>query len=140
MDCIDMADRKLPGLNVQAPWARQLLDGTKTIETRTYPLPAKYRGQVFWLIETPGRNGRFKARIIGTISFSECRYYETASAFYADTDLHLVHPGVQEYAWRQGAQKFGWIVESVEKVEPFDAPTPRGIIYARPFDKSLRSQ
>ena len=138
MECIEMRDKKLPGLNVQAPWARLLLDGKKTIETRTYALPEKYRDQDLWLIETPGRLGKFKARVIGVIRFSECKQYKSAAAFYDDSNLHLIELGTEDYAWRPGVQKFGWIVASVKNSTEFDAPTPRGIIYARPFDMQMR--
>lgn len=130
-----MRDKKLPGLNVQAPWARLLLEGTKTIETRTYPLPEKYLGQDLWLIETPGRLGKFKARVIGVIRFSDCKEYESATAFYEDSDLHLIEVGSQDYEWRSGVQKFGWVVASARKTVEFVAPSPRGIVYALPFER-----
>lgn len=130
--------KALPGINVQTPWARLLLDGKKSIETRTYPLPTKYLRQDFWLIETPGRLGKFKARVIGVIKFSAFRTYKSASEFNGDIDLHLVSPSDPNYAWREGVPKYGWIVENVHEVQAFDAPTPRGIVYSRPFDQSLR--
>lgn len=129
---------KLPGLNIQAPWARLLLDGQKIIETRTYPLPAKHVGQEFWLIETPGRLGKFKARVIGVIQFSGSKKYSSAAEFNEDVDLHLVRPDDPNYAWRDGVAKCGWIVKSVRPVDTFTAPTPRGIVYARPFDNQAR--
>lgn len=132
-----MRDRKLPGLNVQAPWARLLLEGKKTIETRTYPLPEKYRGQDLWLIETPGRLGKFKARVIGVIRFVDCKQYKASADFYDDSDLHLIEAGAKDYAWRTGVKKFGWVVESVMRASEFDAPSPRGIVYSRPFKSQL---
>jgi hypothetical protein len=131
-------DKKLPGLNVQAPWARLLLEGKKTIETRTYPLPKKYCDQDLWLIETPGHLGKFKARVIGIIRFSGSKQYKSATAFYDDSDLHLIELSGKDYAWRSGVQRYGWIVASVKKTTEFDAPSPRGIVYSRPFDKQLR--
>jgi hypothetical protein len=129
--------KKLPGINIQAPWARLLLDRTKQIETRTYALPAKYAGQNLWLIETPGKLGNFKARVIGTIRFSECKEYTSKDEFYEDFDLHLISPDNKDYAWRPEVKKFGWIVDQVQKVEEFVAPCPRGIVYASPFEASI---
>lgn len=130
-----MRNKSLPGLNVQVPWARLLLEGKKTIETRTYPLPAKYRGEDLWLIETPGRLGKFKARVIGVIRFSGCKHYRSAAEFYEQSDCHLVYPHTQSFCWREGETKFGWTVAKVSPVDEFKAPVPRGIVYARPFHR-----
>ncbi len=132
-----MHDKKLPGINIQAPWSRLLIEGKKSIETRTYQLPEKYRAKDLWLIETPGRLGKFKARVIGVIRFSEFRQYSSAAAFYEDSDLHLIHPDTKDYAWH-GRTKFGWFVERVKVVDTFAAPTLRGIVYSRPFDRNAR--
>lgn len=129
-----MNNRRIPGINIQAPWARLLLDEKKQIETRTYPLPPKYVGQDLWLIETPGQLGKFKARVIGIIRFSESKQYKSKSEFYEDIDLHLIQPGNRDYAWCNGVKKYGWVVEDVRDVEEFIAPSPRGIIYAGPFE------
>lgn len=123
-----------PGINVQAPWARLLLEQQKQIETRTYQLPRKYVGQDLWLIETPGALGKFKARVIGVIRFSESKEYRTKKEFYEDSDLHLIYPDNQTYRWRAGVKKFGWIVDHVYRTEEFVAPVPRGIVYASPFE------
>lgn len=90
------------------------------------------------MIETPGRSGKFKGRVIGIIRFSDCKKYKSAADFYDDSELHLIEVGAKDYAWSNGVLKFGWVVESVKKVNEFDAPSPRGIIYCRPFDKQLR--
>jgi hypothetical protein len=133
-----MSHKKLSGLNIQTPWARLLLEGKKTIETRTYPLPEKYRGQDLWLIETPGKLRKFKARVIGVIRFSQSKTYGSATEFYDDFELHLIHASSTDYAWKPGVPKFGWIVASVQSANSFDAPSPRGIVYSRPFDRNLR--
>lgn len=129
-----------PGINIQAPWALLLLDQKKQIETRTYALPTKYAGQDLWLIETPGKSGKFKARVIGIIRFSESKEYKSESEFFEDADLHLIYPGNREYAWRSNTRKFGWIVDRVKAVEQFVAPFPRGIVYASPFEAPVRRQ
>lgn len=124
---------KLPGLNVQAPWARLLLDGEKTVETRTYPLPEKYVDKDLWLIETPGPSKAFKARVIGVIRFTGSKRYQSAAEFYRDRGLHLIDPDSSKYAWKTGILKYRWQVGTVRKVKPFAAPFPRGIVYCRPF-------
>ena len=125
--------KKLPGINVQTPWARMLLSGEKTTETRTYSLPLKYVGHDLWLIETPGKIGKFTARVIGIIRFSGSEEYKSEKEFYDKADRHLILSKDSEYAWKIDVRKFGWIVEHVQPVEEFLAPSPRGIVYARPF-------
>lgn len=45
-------------LEMQAPWAKRVLDGEKTVETRAYPLPAGLVGRWIELIESrAGRDG-----------------------------------------------------------------------------------
>ena len=55
----------MTGINIQSPWSRLLIEGDKCVETRSYPIPEKYVGEDLGLIETPGKDGDFKARIIG---------------------------------------------------------------------------
>ena len=131
---------KFPGINVQAPWARLLLGKEKQIETRTYPLPMKYVGKDLWLIETPGKGGAFKARVIGIIRFSGSKEYESERAFYDDVDLHLIYPDNTDYAWQSHLRKFAWIVDKVKPFDEFPAPLPRGIVYAGPFESPLGRQ
>lgn len=135
-----MNNIKHPGINVQAPWARLLLDQKKQIETRTYPLPEKYVGKDLWLIETPGPLGKFKARVVGVIRFSGSKEYRSKAEFETDVDLHLIHQDNQDYRWRVGVKKFGWIVDRVSRIEEFVAPVPRGIVYASPFEAPVGRQ
>ena len=58
----------MTGINIQAPWSQLLINSDKCVETRSYALPDKYIGEELLLIETPGKNGKFKARIIGILS------------------------------------------------------------------------
>ena len=41
------------GINIQAPFADQLLYGDKFVETRTYSIPQKYIGEELAFIDTP---------------------------------------------------------------------------------------
>jgi len=123
----------LPGINIQAPWAQLLLEGKKKIETRTYRLPDKFRGSDLWLIETPGRSGSFRARVIGVIRFSDCKRYQSSEEFYQDSALHLIDRTTGTYGWRDETPKFGWLVEHVEAKNEFAPPSPRGIVYSLPF-------
>jgi hypothetical protein len=43
------------GLEMQLPWSRHLLEGRKTIEVRSYPLPAELLGRRLYMLESQPR-------------------------------------------------------------------------------------
>lgn len=123
----------LPGINIQAPWARLILDGVKTIETRNYPTPVKYLHQWMWLIETPGKSRVFKSRVIGKVKFSRCKIYKNMSDFHSDFSSHMVDNGNSDFGWCEEKTKWGWEIGGVISCSEFAPPNPRGIVYCRPF-------
>ena len=68
-------------------------------------------------IETPGKDGKFKAMIIGIIKFSHCFQYESKKQFYQDQSKHMVNKN-SPYAWKD-KPKWGWVVSSFH---PFNKP------------------
>jgi hypothetical protein len=119
------------GLNVRSPWSTLLINGQKTVETRSYRLPTRLEGVELALIETPGKSAKFKSRIIGTITFSSCVQYSSKEQWESDESRHNVSINDKTYGWKD-KPKFGWIVQSVKKFKnPVDPPTKRGIIYAK---------
>ena len=121
----------MTGLNVQSPWSRLLINRDKTVETRSYPIPKKYIGQELALIETPGKYGLFKSRIIGKITFSRSFKYETENEWLDDYDRHLVDKEDKDYKWKDDKPKYGWVVKNIVKFDkPIDPPSKRGIIFA----------
>jgi hypothetical protein len=122
--------KSLTGINIQAPWAELLINGQKTVETRSYRLPQRLEGVELAIIETPGKSAKFKSRIIGTITFSNSFQYLDINDWLSDYNRHLV-PINSEYRFID-KPKFGWIVQSVTKLDnPVDPPSKRGIIYAK---------
>ncbi|MGE3263220.1 MAG: hypothetical protein AB7K68_15675 [Bacteriovoracia bacterium] len=123
--------RKIAGINIQFPISQLILKGEKTIETRTYPIPSHYVGRELAIIETPGVNGDFEARIVGTIIFSGCFAYENQRSFYADQSRHRVS-SASPWRWTDERPKWGW---EISKVVTFGAPIPapkrRGIVYTK---------
>jgi hypothetical protein len=103
------------GINIQYPISQMILNGEKTIETRTYPIPEKYLGEEMLLIETPGKSGKFVSRIIGVIKFTTCFQYKTKKEFYSQSNKHCVTKD-SIWAWRDG-DKWGWCVDVIEKIE-----------------------
>lgn len=120
----------MTGVNIQTPWSQLLINGDKSVETRTYALPEKYIGETLALIETPGRYGRFKARIIGTITFSHSFKYPDQKAWQDDYNRHCVEVDDPIYNWKDDKPKYGWVVSKVTKFEePVDIRKRKGIIF-----------
>jgi hypothetical protein len=116
------------GINIQWPISEHILNGDKTIETRTYPVPEKHLGVEMLLIETPGKHGKFKARIVAIIKFTDCFEYHTKKDFYNDSARHCVTRS-SIWAWKDGP-KFGWKVQVIKKISPpILAPSKKGIKY-----------
>jgi hypothetical protein len=123
----------LPGVNIQAPWAQAIVSGHKVIETRFYPLPAKWVGQPLVILETPGKTGRFKRRIAGLVIFAKSWCYADKASFARDYVKHLVEPDDAVFGWRDDSKpKWAW---SVHWVMAYAQPLPpgfrAGIRYAR---------
>ena len=120
----------MTGINIQTPWSELLINEVKSVETRSYPLPEKYVGEEIALIETPGRYGRFKARIIGTITFSHSFKYPDQRAWQDDYNRHCVAVDDPIYNWKEDKPKYGWVVSKVTKFDkPLDIRKRRGIIF-----------
>lgn len=121
----------LPGLNIQYPISRLILSGEKTVETRIYPLPDIYIGREMAIIETPGKTGKFKARIVGIVVFSRCFKYKSKRQFYDDIEKHRVTPD-SPWRWEPSKPKWGWEIDKVHLLkEPKTAPLKRGIVYTK---------
>lgn len=119
----------MTGINIQAPWSQLLISGQKCVETRSYPLPDKYVGVELALIETPGKKGKFKSRIIGTITFIHSFQYPDEIALENDYNRHKVPSDDTNYSWNT-KPKYGWVVCQVTKFDkPIPAPKKKGIIF-----------
>jgi hypothetical protein len=110
-----MKKKTYTGINIQYPISQLILSGEKTIETRTYPIPEKYLGQDMLMIETPGKTGKFKSRIVAIIRFDECFHYKNSKEFYKDTKRHCVTPD-SAWAWTDEKPKWGWSLK-IKKIK-----------------------
>jgi hypothetical protein len=122
----------MTGINIQIPWSRLLINGDKSVETRSYPLPNKYKNVELALIETPGKYGLFKSRIIGTITFSHSFLYADKSVWTDDYKRHLVKEDDEFYSWSPYKFKYGWVVSDIKKFdEPILTPNKKGIVFTK---------
>eukprot|EP00752_Nemacystus_decipiens_P001669 g1621.t1 len=148
-------------LEMQAPWARRLLDGEKTIETRGYPLPAGLVGRSVELMESrPGQDGVSSVgdtveafadglSVVGRVVFSGSSAYPSREAWAADAERHLVpvppaaqpaagettggkgSSGGKGYGWKGPGSVHAWTVGSVAAY-----PKPRAV---RRMERAFRS-
>jgi hypothetical protein len=83
------------------------------------------------MIETPGKTGRFKARIVAVISFDDCFLYESPKAFYLDKTKHCVDQR-SDWKWTDLKPKWGWRISKVVCFKsPKPAPRRKGIVYTK---------
>lgn len=125
-----MSSKGYTGVNIQYPISGEIVSGKKSIETRTYPLPHCHIGNEMLLIETPGKNGKFKARIVAIIKFTDCFEYKNKKEFYADISSHLVSPD-SPWAWKDKS-KWGWKVKVIKIISPpIEVTQRKGIVFTK---------
>ena len=119
----------MTGINIQAPYSGWIMFGKKTIETRTYPLPPKYKDKKLLIVETNGPNTNLPARIKGTVIFSCSFKYENEDHFREDQNKHLVVKGAR-FDWTDEKGKYGWVIKEAGLlgVQPV-VNKRKGIIY-----------
>ena len=116
------------GLELQYPWAGLVVDGKKSIETRSYALPPSLIGKKIMIIESRSGQAGVSSlancislshteneggnKIIGWCVFSSIKQYTTEKAFRAEENQHLVSQD-SGYGWKEGVTKtiHGWVVE-----------------------------
>ncbi len=124
------------GLNVQWPFSRLIMDGKKSVETRTYPLPKEKENREIAVIETPGPRGKKeagidKARIIGVVRFTDCFQYKSELQWNKDAKKHCVPLDDPNYKWGSSEEKWGWNLKIVKRFNtPKSAPKKKGIVWA----------
>ena len=135
--------KTLPGLNIQWPWSSLILNGSKTVETRNYPLPKSYIHQDLFLVETPGPSkadgAPARARIIGIVRFGEPFQYSSYSNWLKDKNRHKVSERDTQYIFTGVTEKWGWPIEKIEPLDfPVEAPKKRGIKFTKSIAVKLR--
>lgn len=125
-----MTRKAYTGINIQYPISKLIVEGKKIIETRTYPIPEKYLNEEMALIETPGKSGTFKSRVIAIIKFKDCFKYKTKKEFYSQEDKHCVTKD-SIWAWKDG-EKWGWTISSLKVLDkPIEVKKRKGIVYTK---------
>lgn len=118
------------GINIRWPISQLIVGGKKTVETRTYPLSEPLIGSELVIVETPGKLGKFKARMIGKIVFGKPFKYSSKTEFYCDFDRHCVDEN-SEWAWKD-KPKWGWpILKITVFKKPITLKMRPGIVYSK---------
>lgn len=116
------------GLEVQRPWSQMILTGTKSVETRTYPLPATLVGRAIYVLETEENlagtscladrvdAGDPSVQLVGTVTFGSCVAYASKDEWLADEARHCVPPD-SSYGWSRERIIYGWRVASFTRHE-----------------------
>jgi len=146
-------EKRRYGLELQLPYSELLLTGAKTIETRTYPLPANLLYHHILIVESPAgeeghsalpsvvRNTTGDAdegpKIVGSVVFSECFVYENEQDWIADADKHLVPPG-SAYDWAPARSAAGAGAGAGAGARA--APEPRACVTEEERLEALRAQ
>jgi FTO catalytic domain/FTO C-terminal domain len=118
------------GLEMQSPWAEALLEGRKSIETRSYNLPPALIGQRIAILQSPRGTAGISAlgntisltekppvvAIVGWCTFSSVKVYTSSREFQADSLHHLVSAG-SGFGWKDGTTSvlYGWVVQAYGK-------------------------
>lgn len=133
-------------LEMQAPWAKCLLNGKKTIETRAYALPEGLLNRPIEVMESePGEDGVSSLgdtvdalypglSVLGRVVFKSSEAYQSRGAWEGDESRHLVSPTSSSagYGWKGPGCIHAWTVGEVAGVYP----KPRRV---RPMKRALRS-
>ena len=124
----------VPGINIQWPWSEKIINGVKTIETRTYPIPKYLLNRYLALLETSGDlelYKRFQTRIIGLIKFSDSFRYSSKTQWKQDFKKHCV-PNTSKYTYKDKNIKWGWTISDIICFDkPQKAPKTRGIKFTK---------
>jgi len=117
------------GLEMQYPWSKHLLNGSKLIETRGYDLPSSLIStennevKIDILESQQGKDGvssvpnvvyltsQSPLKRIGWTTFVQSIRYKSREQFEADADKHLVDPS-SGYGWNDNRPMYGWVVGS----------------------------
>ena len=121
------------GLEMQDPWARYVLTGAKSIETRSYDLPPALIGRKVAILQS--RQGRAgvsavadtldlstgTVEVVGWCIFDKVLPYRDPAAFEADEARHMVACDT-DYGWKVGSTEviYGWMVSDYGSYAPTD--------------------
>lgn len=126
-------------LEVQQPYADLILSGDKTVETRTYALPAEFVGRKIHILRSPaGAAGRSAVPdavapeaaaklgldVVGWASFGSCAPYPDEAAWRADRAAHCVDVDAPAYGWPAEGVIYAWRVDAVEALSPRPLSAP----------------
>jgi len=126
----------IPALNVRNepsfPYADQIVDGKKTIETRRQSNLDKLIGKTVKIIRTTGPKSKEPAMVIGEVTITGKKEYKNLKSFREDSDKHLVSEGS---GFDFDKPKIGYTLENAKRYsEEYPAMKNKGIVYTKQHD------
>jgi len=126
----------IPALNVRNepsfPYADQIVDGKKTIETRRQSNLDKLIGKTVKIIRTTGPKSKEPAMVIGEVTITGKKEYKNLKSFREDSDKHLVSEGS---GFDFDKPKIGYTLENAKRYsEEYPAMKNKGIVYTNQHD------
>ena len=104
--------------NTSARYADRLVDGTKSIETRSARTLDSFIGKWVPIVRTETKE------IIGEVFIGGVKQYANLNEFNADYEKHLVPVAGNRFAWNGKGTRYGYIITNHNK---FDEPLPIAI-------------
>lgn len=99
------------------PFTDLILDGEKTIETRTRRTLSNLIGQRVGLV----RSGKGKSMLVGYVTIDGIKEYADEEEFNADRNAHRIAEDNEDYGWKDGKKKYGYILSNPVRL---DEPQP----------------
>ena len=93
----------------------KIVKGSKTYETRVYPMPKDMIFEPVLIVLTTGTST--EARGVGEIIFNGYEKYDTKKSFYVHSDKHQIFENCDsEWCWKSNGDKpkYGWFISSVK--------------------------
>ncbi len=100
-------------LSVKEPWLSNIVEGAKTIETRTWRLPARFLGQPLLLVGSKQPRGKYSGLAACIVDVVDCRKMVVDDQMSAQC---LVYHKAQS-----------WFLQNIRKVEPVSIKGQLGI-------------
>ena len=142
--CCGDASGAIVALEVQGAWADRLLNGLKTVETRTYALPSHLLCVPIVVLRSPEDGGLHahglgSGELVGIVYFASCSKYESRAAWAADVSRHCVDGNDSAFAWhdtRDAVPVYAWAVDTEKTVI---LPAPVAVPWLSENERIVRS-
>ena len=104
------------GLIMDHSWAELVLQGSKSIETREYPLLDYFLNVPVFILEENG-NGDATYKVVGSVIFESSQRYTSEKDFADDSALTCVQAEHPRFGWKASTPKYGWKIGAANRMD-----------------------